>query len=313
MALPARRVPARPGDPGSRRPSPLWLAFSALTVVVHLILRSWRWRTLLRSVRAKIPYRELLSATSIGYMASLLPGRVGEVLRPALLARRADLPFPPALATVGVERAVLDLLAVLAFGAAALVLPAGVSGLSAGADPLLLARLRVAGGAVLAGALVALVLTMLLARHRESVGAWLETRRQTMGRLPRLVTGWLASLLPGLATFSTMRGALRLAWGDAAGLAGDRRGHPGGHPLHRRRRAAGGVSADVADPGRRYRDSHAGGHRHLPPGHDARPVEALRSGRGGGPGGRRGRARGDLAAGARHGRRVHRGRWPGPP
>ncbi|MDQ7008199.1 MAG: lysylphosphatidylglycerol synthase transmembrane domain-containing protein [Acidobacteriota bacterium] len=191
---------------------PLWLAFSALTVVVHLILRSWRWRTLLRSVRAKIPYRELLSATSIGYMASLLPGRVGEVLRPALLARRADLPFPPALATVGVERAVLDLLAVLAFGAAALVLPAGVSGLSAGADPLLLARLRVAGGAVLAGALVALVLTMLLARHRESVGAWLETRRQTMGRLPRLVTGWLASLLPGLATFSTMRGALRLAW-----------------------------------------------------------------------------------------------------
>jgi len=33
-----------------------------------------------------------------------------------------------------------------------------------------------------------------------------------MGRLPRLLTGWLASLLPGLAAFATVRGTLRLAW-----------------------------------------------------------------------------------------------------
>jgi hypothetical protein len=41
----------------------------------------------------------------IGFMANLIfPGRVGEVIRPAILSRRENMPFSVALATIAVER-----------------------------------------------------------------------------------------------------------------------------------------------------------------------------------------------------------------
>lgn len=199
-----------------RHASLFWLGLSFFSVFVHLILRAWRWRTLLRPVKSPLDYSKLLSATSIGYMASLLPGRVGEVLRPALISRRAEIPFAPALATVGVERAVLDLLAVLVSGAIALVLPGSVSGLGAEADPQLLEQLRAVGAVVLSLGALALVATMVIARMRQPLREWIEARVERLPRIPRAVGRWLASLLPGLAAFSTLGGTFRLVLETAA-------------------------------------------------------------------------------------------------
>jgi len=190
-----------------RSVDPLLLGLSVASVFAHLALRSWRWRTLLAPVAPGVPYRELLSAVSIGYMASLLPGRVGEVLRPALLSRRTGTPFPAALATVGAERAILDLLAIVVLGGGALLLPARLSGVGSHADPELLRFLRVLGGGLLAGGIVALGLVVALARNRDR---WEGRLRSFAGgdrpALVRKPAAFLAGLFPGLGAFATARG-----------------------------------------------------------------------------------------------------------
>ncbi len=186
---------------------PVLLGLSVASVFAHLALRSWRWRTLLAPVAPAVPYRELLSAVSIGYMASLLPGRVGEVLRPALLSRRTGTPFAAALATVGVERAVLDLLAIVVLGGGALLVPSRLSGVGADADPELVAFLRLLGGALLAGGLLALAVVTWLARDRSGWEARFRAYAEGGGpALLRKPAGFIAGLFPGLGAFSTLRG-----------------------------------------------------------------------------------------------------------
>ena len=151
----------------------LLLAYVA-TSPLHLLLRSWRWRSLLAPVRPRLPLAELFSITAIGYVALLLPGRVGEIARPALLNRRLDVPFAPALATIGIERAALDLLAVLMGGAVALLLPAPWSGLDRATDHAWLARIQVVGGWVLTLGVAALIGTHWLGRERVRVAGFVE-------------------------------------------------------------------------------------------------------------------------------------------
>ncbi|GAB4226407.1 MAG: lysylphosphatidylglycerol synthase transmembrane domain-containing protein [Acidobacteriota bacterium] len=193
------------------------LVFAAATVVVHLLVRSLRWRTLLAETGQRVPFRELLSAVSIGYMASLLPGRVGEVLRPALLARRAAVPLGTALSTVAVERVVLDLMAVMFAGAIGFLAPARLSGIAASADPDQIALYRGIGLAILAGTLVALAAIHLVARRPEPLATRLAAWRiSAAGRWRARVIGFVESLLPGIDGFRHPAGALRLLAETAA-------------------------------------------------------------------------------------------------
>jgi uncharacterized protein (TIRG00374 family) len=83
----------------------------AVTVQTYLI-RAWRWQWLLRPL-GRARFRTAFRATVIGFTATfLLPGRIGEVLRPYLLARADGFEASAAFATVIVER-VLDLITVL--------------------------------------------------------------------------------------------------------------------------------------------------------------------------------------------------------
>src|SRR5262249_33017574 len=93
--------------------SPAWLAASLLLGVGTFLFRALRWTWILRPV-ARVHFLPAFRATAIGFAANNLPGKVGEVLRPAMLARSEKLPFSPLLASVALER-VFDGASVLFF------------------------------------------------------------------------------------------------------------------------------------------------------------------------------------------------------
>jgi uncharacterized protein (TIRG00374 family) len=80
-----------------------WLLASVVMGIATFCLRALRWTWLLRPVAA-VPFYPAFVATAFGFAANNLPGKVGEVLRPAMLARSRKLPFSPLLASVLLER-----------------------------------------------------------------------------------------------------------------------------------------------------------------------------------------------------------------
>lgn len=93
--------------------SPAWVASSLILGLLTFVFRAWRWTWILRPV-ARVRLFPAFRATAIGFAANNLPGKVGEVLRPAVLARSEALPFSPLLASVALER-VFDGASVLFF------------------------------------------------------------------------------------------------------------------------------------------------------------------------------------------------------
>jgi hypothetical protein len=144
-----------------------WVAAGALAGLAAIALRARRWQLLLRPVAA-VPFGAAFSATAIGFAAtSILPLRLGEVLRPALLARRVGFGISPALSSVVLERLFDMLFVVLCFLALSLLYP-------------LPADLRRAALLLGVAATVGFVVLLLAQRHR----AWAE-------RLIERVLAWL--------------------------------------------------------------------------------------------------------------------------
>jgi uncharacterized protein (TIRG00374 family) len=100
-----------------------WVAAAAASSVLAIVLRAQRWRLLLRPVAA-VPFGPSFSATAIGFAAtSVLPLRLGEVIRPALLARRVGMGVTPALSSVVLERLFDMLFVILCFLALSVLYP----------------------------------------------------------------------------------------------------------------------------------------------------------------------------------------------
>ncbi len=96
-----------------REASWVGLLAAGLLAVGHNVFRALRWRALLEPIRADLPFRSLFDTIILGYTVSwVMPGRLGEVVRPALLAGREDLPVGPCLGSVVADR-LLDGVAVL--------------------------------------------------------------------------------------------------------------------------------------------------------------------------------------------------------
>lgn len=190
----------------------LLLGLAMATVILHLVLRAQRWRPLLASHGRRVPYLELLSAVSIGFMASLLPARVGEVLRPVLLSRRTGTPYGTTIATVGAERALLDIMAVFALGGLGILLPRELNGLAAGSgSEEMTSTIRAAGGVVLSVSIAALVVVHVVARRRDAVASWVGgIAQRSHSKIVAKIIGAIASLLPGIDGFATVAGLLRL-------------------------------------------------------------------------------------------------------
>ena len=179
--------------------SAAWLAASVALGLATFAIRTLRWIWLLRPV-ARIPYYPALVATAVGFAANNLPGKVGEVLRPALLARARRLPFSPLLASVLLER-VFDGACVLFFF---LVAAAGGLPNSGGMGKLVVP-------AVLLAVLVALVLFSVfrraaterfLARLWKRLPAKLHARAQTFSET--FVDGFASLRDPKLLVLVTL-------------------------------------------------------------------------------------------------------------
>lgn len=159
-----------------------YLLPAVITYFVDLGVRTWRWTVLLRAVRP-VRWRDLCPVTTIGYMSNmLLPARMGEIVRAAVLARRG-VPVSAALGSIATERVLdgLTTVAILLVASRFLPLPdwlvAGLVSLSA----------------VFLGAL--LVLIVLLASRGRADGLL-----ATFGeRVPALSRGraWLAQFVAG--------------------------------------------------------------------------------------------------------------------
>lgn len=197
----------RKADPAAvwnetRRADPLLLAVATVLTALTYTLRAWRWQWLLAPI-GPTRYSTAFQTTVIGFAAnSLIPGRVGEVLRPYLLARRESLNAMSAFATIILERildlaTVLILFAVFVFGPAA----GSISG-----DPAELALVKF-GGAVAAGSAVGgLVVLFALAGRPDRLGrAALRVERVLPPRVARALANFVETFAQGLAVMREPR------------------------------------------------------------------------------------------------------------
>jgi hypothetical protein len=154
--------------------------------------RAIRWQHLLEPV-GRTRFRSVLRTTVIGFAAlAILPARVGDVLRPYLLARREGLRTTATLATIVLER-VLDLITVL------VLLAIYVWGFTSG-SPLpdrLLNPIKLSAALAAATSVVLLGVMWVLATHPERIGRLAATAARVLpGRLSERV-GQLASTFSG--------------------------------------------------------------------------------------------------------------------
>ena len=182
------------------------LLAAVVTTGLTYLMRAWRWQVMLAPIgpaRLSVAFR----TTVIGFAANaLLPARVGEVLRPLLLARREGLNATSCFATIVLER-VLDLVTVLTLlGVFVLMSDASVTS----ADPRLFRAVQSAGLLALVASAAGLATFFVLAGHPERLGA---VTARLSARLPARVAAPLVRLVTTFAEgLTVMRQPRTLAW-----------------------------------------------------------------------------------------------------
>lgn len=81
-----------------------WILPTLLAISAVFVLRTFRWQVILESA-GSVTFWRAFHPLMIGFMINcILPGRVGEVARPAVLQKKENVPFSTGLATVAAER-----------------------------------------------------------------------------------------------------------------------------------------------------------------------------------------------------------------
>ncbi|MFB3895082.1 MAG: lysylphosphatidylglycerol synthase transmembrane domain-containing protein [bacterium] len=82
----------------------LWLIPAIIAFLISFYFRIIRWQIFMDPIK-KLPIKRLTPSLMIGFMGnSVLPARLGELIRPYVLAKKEQLSFSAALATVVIER-----------------------------------------------------------------------------------------------------------------------------------------------------------------------------------------------------------------
>ena len=172
LALIAARVDVASAGSLLRRAEPSLIAAALGALALEVVVRALRWRTLIPNAASR-PVRttRLIPVMMIGYLGNaLLPARLGEPARAALVSRREGVRFAESLASVVTERIVdAATLALLATGAALLVAAPSwaVRLMAAGA----LVGAVVLGGVMLANPRALIAHALRIRRHRPSARA----------------------------------------------------------------------------------------------------------------------------------------------
>jgi uncharacterized protein (TIRG00374 family) len=184
-----------------RQVRPDFLLASAVMVILTFFARTIRWRYLL-SPLGPTRFRTVFRCTVIGFGAlTVLPVRVGDLIRPYLLARQEQMPVTSVFATVVMER-VLDLVAVIGLMTAYVWGFAGESSF----PPNLLNPIKVS--ATIAGALAGtlLVIMWILATHPERIGGFAAALARVLpGKLSDRVGRMTSTFSSGFAVARNLR------------------------------------------------------------------------------------------------------------
>ena len=116
-----------------RQARPELIVGAVAIALLNYYLRAIRWQLILRPV-GRVRHSGAVIAVAVGYAAmTLLPARVGDLIRPIILARREKLPFSGTLASIFTER-LFDLWTVVLFFLIFVVFPPAMGQLDAQAQ-----------------------------------------------------------------------------------------------------------------------------------------------------------------------------------
>lgn len=219
-----------------RTADPAFLAGVVLAAILTYLLRAWRWGYLLAPM-ARVPFLDLFSATTVGFMTALAIPRAGEIVRPYLVAQRYAVTTSAGVATIILER-LFDLLTVLLlFGGYLFVLPTP----EAQSQGPVMGVVKVVGALAALGALLVLALLFALHGHAERV---LVSVDRVLRVFPQRLARWLAGMLRAFTSgLAVLKAPLRhllaivvqsfLVWlSIAAGLWLNNRAFGIGLPFH---------------------------------------------------------------------------------
>jgi len=178
------------------------LGLATLLNVSQNAPRVWRWQELLRPVRSGIPFGPMFSAAVIGYMTTfVIPGRLGELVRPALLSSVEKVPLGPNLGSVVADRLLDGLTIVGLFALAVFIEP--LTGTAADSA----STVRLIALALVVVVVSGMLFLLLLSRYRVGFGAWLDRRSRPVARLGRTAL----SLARGMEALRSARGVAMIA------------------------------------------------------------------------------------------------------
>ncbi|MEA3280534.1 MAG: lysylphosphatidylglycerol synthase transmembrane domain-containing protein [Thermodesulfobacteriota bacterium] len=81
-----------------------WILPAVFIALMSFVIRTLRWQFILGAAHT-VNFRQAFHPLMIGFMLNcILPGRIGELARPAILQKKDNLPFSTGLATVAAER-----------------------------------------------------------------------------------------------------------------------------------------------------------------------------------------------------------------
>lgn len=165
-----------------------WMIPFALLTATMVPFRAWQWQ---RTLSRRVPFKERYHLVAIsGLVNNIVPGKLGDVLRAFLLARRENLPFVRVLGSVAVCK-LLEFAALMLLVAVSFLGPFGQT----------MARFRSALVPALIVCLVLVAVVVLLAHYAGALAVALARRH----KLPKLQHA-LIHIGDGLGTAKSFRG-----------------------------------------------------------------------------------------------------------
>jgi glycosyltransferase 2 family protein len=187
------------------------IALAIFFVLLGYLWRALRWQAFLRPL-TKASLREVWVATTVGFGAVLVFGRIAEVVRPAVLPMRDKRVRPAAsFVTIMVER-LYDMMAVVLCFAVNLLWFRAAPGTAAD-----FSRARLVGWLLVAFLGVAIAMLIWFKRRFQSVIGWLDKRisdrSHLRSRLKRGLLSTLEQLATALSVLSDVRQlAISIGW-----------------------------------------------------------------------------------------------------